>query len=61
MCRGVSTHACGIVVTPQPVTEYCPIQKDAHGEGIGMTQFEMTDLEHIGLMKFDFLGLRTLM
>ena len=60
MCRGVSTHACGIVVTPQPVTEYCPIQKDAHGEGIGMTQFEMTDLEHIGLMKFDFLGLRNL-
>ncbi len=60
MCRGISTHACGIVVTPHPVVEYCPIQKDAHGEGIGMTQFEMTDLEYVGLMKFDFLGLRNL-
>ncbi len=60
LCRGVSTHACGIVITPTPVTDYCPIQRDAHGGGLGMTQFEMFDIEPIGLMKFDFLGLRNL-
>lgn len=60
ICRGVSTHACGIIVTPHPVVDYCPIQRDAHGGGMGMTQFEMTDIEHLGLMKFDFLGLRNL-
>ncbi len=60
LCRGVSTHACGILITPLPVVEYCPIQKDAHGEGIGMTQYEMFDIEAVGLMKFDFLGLRNL-
>jgi DNA polymerase III subunit alpha len=60
ICRGVSTHACGVIVTPDPVTNYCPIQRDAHGGGIGMTQFEMSDIEYVGLMKFDFLGLRNL-
>lgn len=58
--RGVSTHACGIIITPKPLVEYCAIQRDSHGEGIGMTQFEMADVEAIGLMKFDFLGLRNL-
>ena len=60
ICRGTSTHACGIIVTPDPVINYCPIQRDAHGEGMGMTQFEMSDIEQVGLMKFDFLGLRNL-
>jgi DNA polymerase-3 subunit alpha len=60
LCRGVSTHACGIVITPTPVTDYCPIQRDAHGGGLGMTQYEMFDIEPVGLMKFDFLGLRNL-
>ncbi len=60
LCRGVSTHACGILITPKPVTEYCPIQRDSHGGGIGMTQYEMFDIEPLGLMKYDFLGLRNL-
>jgi len=60
LCRGVSTHACGVVITPKPVVEYCPLQRDAHGGGLGMTQYEMFDVEAIGLMKFDFLGLRNL-
>lgn len=60
MCRGISTHACGVIITPTPVVDYVPIQKDAHGEGIGMSQYEMSDLESLGLMKFDFLGLRNL-
>ncbi|MDD3475015.1 MAG: DNA polymerase III subunit alpha, partial [Candidatus Dojkabacteria bacterium] len=58
--RNVGTHACGIIITPEPVVEYCPIQHDAHGGGIGMTQYEMKDIEPVGLMKFDFLGLRNL-
>ncbi|MDX9738988.1 MAG: DNA polymerase III subunit alpha [Candidatus Dojkabacteria bacterium] len=60
ICRGTSTHACGIIVTPDPVINYCAIQRDSHGGGIGMTQFEMSDIEYVGLMKFDFLGLRNL-
>ncbi|MBD3329180.1 DNA polymerase III subunit alpha [Candidatus Dojkabacteria bacterium] len=58
--RGVSTHACGILITPKPVVEYVPIQNDAHGGGIGMSQYEMFDVEPVGLMKFDFLGLKNL-
>jgi DNA polymerase-3 subunit alpha len=58
--RNVGTHACGVIITPEPVIEYCPIQRDAHGGGMGMTQYEMKDIEPIGLMKFDFLGLRNL-
>jgi len=60
LCRGVSTHACGILITPKPVVDYCPIQRDSHGGGIGMTQYEMFDIEPLGLMKYDFLGLRNL-
>ena len=60
ICRGTSTHACGIIVAPQPVVNFCPIQRDSHGGGIGMTQYEMADAEATGLMKFDFLGLRNL-
>lgn len=58
--RGVSTHACGMLITPEPVIEYVPIQNDAHGGGIGMSQYEMFDVDPIGLMKFDFLGLKNL-
>lgn len=58
--RGVSTHACGILITPEPVVTYSPLQKDSHGGGIGMTQYEMADVEAVGLMKYDFLGLRNL-
>jgi len=60
LARGVSTHACGIIIAPEPVVEYVPIQKDSHNEGIGITQYEFMQLEEIGLMKFDFLGLRNL-
>lgn len=60
ICRGTSTHACGVIVTPDPLVNYCPIQRDSHGGGIGMTQYEMSDIEAVGLMKFDFLGLRNL-
>ena len=60
MPRGISTHACGLVITPKPVDSFAPLQRDSKGEGIGMTQYEMSDVEGVGLMKFDFLGLRNL-
>lgn len=58
LCRGVSTHACGVVVTPEPVDEYVPLARDTHEHGIGMAQYDMVDLEYVGLLKLDFLGLR---
>jgi len=60
IARGTSTHACGVIVAPEAVVNFCPIQRDSHGGGIGMTQYEMADAEATGLMKFDFLGLRNL-
>ncbi|MCK9368448.1 DNA polymerase III subunit alpha [Candidatus Dojkabacteria bacterium] len=60
LARGVSVHACGLVITPTPVTDYVPIQRDAHNEGLGITQYEFMQLEEVGLLKFDFLGLRNL-
>ncbi len=60
LTRGVSVHACGIIITPSPVVDYVPIQRDSHNEGFGITQYEAGELEGVGLMKFDFLGLRNL-
>lgn len=60
LARGVSTHACGVVVTPQPVDDFIPIQKDSKNEGVGMSQFEMMDIEYVGILKLDFLGLKNL-
>lgn len=60
LCRGVSMHACGVIITPDPVENYAPIQPDNKGTGVGMSQYEMSDVEYIGLLKLDFLGLRTM-
>lgn len=62
--RNVGTHAAGIVITPGDVTDYVPIYKTPDKEGKQSvevaTQFSMNYLEEIGLLKMDFLGLRTL-
>ncbi len=58
LARHASTHAAGIVITPKPLVEYLPLYKGQKGEV--MTQFTMGDVEKIGLLKMDFLGLRTL-
>jgi DNA polymerase-3 subunit alpha len=58
--RGITTHACGLVVTPKPIDEYVAVQRDSKNEGIGMTQFEMGDIEYSGLLKLDFLGLKNM-
>ena len=55
--RQASTHACGIVITKDPVIDYVPLYVN---EGTISTQFIMTTLEELGLLKMDFLGLRTL-
>ena len=58
LARNIGTHAGGVVIAPQPVTEYMPLYADA--DGALLTQLDKDDLEAIGLIKFDFLGLKTL-
>lgn len=57
MPRNASTHAAGVVITDQPVSSYVPLAKN--GDAV-VTQFTMTTLEELGLLKMDFLGLRNL-
>ena len=57
MPRHASTHAAGIVITDNPVSDYVPLARN--DESI-VTQFTMTTIEELGLLKMDFLGLRTL-
>ncbi|MGM9536311.1 MAG: DNA polymerase III subunit alpha [Intestinibacter sp.] len=57
MLRHASTHAAGVVISKKPIDEYVPLYK--HQDAIS-TQFTMTTLEELGLLKMDFLGLRTL-
>ena len=56
--RHASTHAAGVVISDRPMVEYLPLTKGQHGETV--TQFAMKYVEKTGLIKFDFLGLRTL-
>lgn len=55
--RHSSTHAAGVVIASKPLVEYVPLQRN---EDMIVTQFGMTTLEELGLLKMDFLGLRTL-
>ena len=57
MPRNTSTHAAGVVITKDPVSDYVPLAKN--DEKI-VTQFTMTTIEELGLLKMDFLGLRNL-
>ena len=57
MPRHASTHAAGVVITREDVSAYVPLSKN--GEQI-VTQYTMTEIEELGLLKMDFLGLRTL-
>ena len=63
--RHASTHAAGVVIADEPLTEYTPLYKPSSGQGSEQehfvaTQYPMADVEAIGLLKMDFLGLRTL-
>ena len=57
MPRHASTHAAGVLITDKPVTEYVPLQRN---DEVVTTQFPMGTIERLGLLKMDFLGLRTL-
>lgn len=57
--RHVSVHAAGVVISPKPLTEFTPLQKETGGENI-ITQYEMNSVEVAGVLKMDFLGIRNL-
>ena len=57
MPRHTSTHAAGVVVTKNPVASYVPLSVN---DSVPVTQYTMTTIEELGLLKIDFLGLRTL-
>ncbi len=59
VARHSSTHACAVVITPKPLTEYLPLQQGTN-EGDIITQYEMHAVEDLGLLKMDFLGLANL-
>ena len=58
MTRHASVHAAGVVIAPRAITEYAPLYRGAHDEIV--TQWSMNDIERVGLLKMDFLGLSTL-
>jgi len=61
LSRHSSVHAAGVVIAPGPLDEYVPVCTDSKSEnGSVITQFDMNSLERAGMLKMDFLGLRTL-
>jgi DNA polymerase-3 subunit alpha len=63
LTRNAGKHAGGVVIAPKPLADFCPLfaEHDSGGKGRNpVTQFDKDDVEAIGLVKFDFLGLRTL-
>ncbi|MBI3898590.1 MAG: DNA polymerase III subunit alpha [Gammaproteobacteria bacterium] len=59
LARNAGKHAGGVVIAPSPLTDFMPLYCEQGGHE-AVTQFDMEDLEKLGLVKFDFLGLRTL-
>jgi len=57
--RNVGMHAGGVLIAPGRLTDFCPLYQ-AEGSNAAVSQFDKDDVEAIGLVKFDFLGLRTL-
>ncbi len=63
LTRNAGKHAGGVVIAPSPLSDFCPLFAEHDGDGHGrnpVTQFDKDDVEAVGLVKFDFLGLRTL-
>lgn len=59
LSRNVGKHAAGVVIAPSCLTDFTPLYCEADGSNL-VTQFDMDDIQTVGLVKFDFLGLRTL-
>ncbi|MDP2650768.1 MAG: DNA polymerase III subunit alpha [bacterium] len=60
VARHASVHACGVVITQKPLTQYIPLQRAPQDENLVITQIELHGIEDLGLLKIDLLGLRTL-
>jgi DNA polymerase-3 subunit alpha len=60
LARHASTHAAGIVIAPEPIVNFTPLQHSSRSEKEIVTQYEMNSLKHIGLVKIDILGLANL-
>jgi DNA polymerase-3 subunit alpha len=58
--RSVGTHAAGVVIAPEPIVNYVPLQRGTTDKSTTVTQYEMTAIQELGLLKMDFLGLRNL-
>jgi len=58
--RSVGTHAAGVVIAPEPIVNYVPLQRGTTDKSTIVTQYEMTAIQELGLLKMDFLGLRNL-
>ena len=59
LTRNAGKHAGGVVIAPSPLSDFCPLYSEEGGRG-AVTHFDKDDVEAVGLVKFDFLGLRTL-
>ena len=59
MVRNVGMHAGGVLIAPGKITDFCPLYQQP-GSDSAVSQFDKDDVEAIGLVKFDFLGLATL-
>ena len=60
LTRSVGKHAGGVLIAPGKLTDFCPLYTQGGGEGGAVSQFDKDDVEAVGLVKFDFLGLTTL-
>ena len=60
VARHSSTHACGVLITPEPLTNYVPLQYASSGDKTIVSQYSLHPIEDLGLLKMDFLGLKNL-
>jgi DNA polymerase-3 subunit alpha len=60
MTRHASVHAAGVVIAPRPLTEFVPLHRSQKDDGEITTQWAMKEIDRVGLLKMDFLGLSTL-
>jgi len=60
VCRHASTHACGVLITPEPLTNFVPLQYSSSDDNAIVSQYSLHPIEDLGLLKMDFLGLRNL-
>ncbi len=60
VCRHASTHACGVLITPEPLTNHVPLQYSSSSDNAIVSQYSLHPIEDLGLLKMDFLGLRNL-